>query len=73
MNTCAAVQTIAQRFAARDLRAMLAISDARKAEDAATKARMRANVSLEATLRAQYARQGRVFSWEKYFTNLGWF
>lgn len=59
--------TIAARFLQRNLQAMIAASDAAKAEREAAKSRCRGNAKLEACLRSEYARRGEVFTWERYF------
>lgn len=66
-----AKNSIQQRLFANDLAAMLALADARKAENAAARARCMANRELEATLRAEAERRGEIFSWSVYFRNIG--
>jgi hypothetical protein len=60
----------ATRMFARDVNAMLALSDARKAEDAERRARAQANPELCAALLAQAKQAGRdQIDWPEYFRN----
>lgn len=62
--------SFAARMFARDLTAMLALSDARKAENAAARARCKANPELCATLLEQAERRGQTeIDWSAYFRN----
>ncbi len=66
------MNAIAQRFASRDLAACIALSDARKAENAAARARMLANPELTACLLADAKRRGHAeIDWADYFRNAG--
>jgi len=66
------MQTIAQRLAARDLQACLALADARKAENVAARRRMQSNAELCAALLESAKRRGEsAIDWEGYFRNLG--
>jgi hypothetical protein len=56
---------------ARDLLAMLAIADARKAENAAARASMLADLELRAALRAEAERRGEAVDWNGYFSRAG--
>jgi len=57
---------------ARDLAAMLALSDARKADVRARQASCKANPELTAALLAQAQRSGqREIDWPEYFRNIG--
>jgi hypothetical protein len=57
---------------AADLAAMLALSDARKAENAAARERCKANAELCAVLLADAARRGQSeIDWAEYFRNVG--
>lgn len=60
-----------QRLFANDLRAMLALTDARKAENAARRAACMADKGLESLLRSEAERRGEVFSWVAYFRDAG--
>ena len=60
------------RFAAGDYRAMLALSDARKAENKARRAALRANAELRAHLLTEAVRRGeREINWLDYFQQIG--
>jgi len=57
---------------ASDLRACLALRDARAAENAAARARVLANVELCAQLQSDAMRRGqREIDWPEYFRNAG--
>lgn len=63
---------IATRLFASDLRASLAISDARKAENVATRKRMQGNVELREVLLNSARLRGELeIDWPAYFRNLG--
>lgn len=65
-----AAQFTARMFA-RDLRASLAISDARKAENAAIRTRMQGDAELRAVLLATAQRRGESeINWPEYFRNV---
>ena len=61
-----------RRTFARDLRACLALSDARKAENAAIRERLQQNPALRALLREEAERRGEPeIDWTGYFSRLG--
>jgi len=62
---------IAARFFARDLAVMIALSDARKAENEAARARCKANAALVAELESHASRRGKALDWDDYFRNIG--
>lgn len=54
---------------ADDLAAMIALSDARKAEDATARDRMRNDPELRAALAGEASRRGVEVDWAEYFRN----
>ena len=63
---------IRERLALADYRACLALADARKAENAAARARCMGNAELAAELLRQAERRGEPgIDWPGYFTRLG--
>lgn len=65
------MNNIAACFTARDLRASLAISDARKAENAAWRLRMQNNPEICAALLESAQRRGESrINWAEYFRNI---
>lgn len=71
----AASQSFRSRFEARmfarDLAVMVRLSDERKRENAAARARCKANVELVELLTSEAARRGRSLDWNEYFRNIG--
>ncbi len=64
--------TAAERMTARDYRAMLALSDARKADNASARARTQGNAEVRAQLEADAERRGETsIDWSGYFARLG--
>lgn len=65
-----AIEHVTKRILARDFAATLAISDARKAENAAARTRAQMNTELCAVLLADAQRRGqKVIAWAEYFRN----
>jgi len=63
---------VRERMAARDLESSLRVSDARKAENAAARARAKGNPELHAALLEQARRRGHSdVDWASYFRNAG--
>jgi hypothetical protein len=58
-------------FAVRDLKAMLALSDARKRENAESRLHCKQNASLVAHLTAEAVRRGVPLDWDDYFRQIG--
>ena len=70
-NTNFAAASFTARMFERDLRASLAISDARTAENAAIRIRMQNNAELRAALLAAAHRRGdSEINWPEYFRNV---
>ena len=69
-NTNNFAASFTARMLARDLRASLAVSDARKAENAAIRARMQNDAELRAALLAVARLRGESeIDWPEYFRN----
>jgi len=63
---------IKQRLAERDLKACLALANARRAENAVIRARMQADAELSATLLEIAKRRGQTaIDWTGYFSRAG--